>query len=88
MKRIERDKSFKKHYNKRIATSPKLVKQFDKRVSEFALGKRSRPLDDHPLCGDKLGFRAFSITGDIRVVYKETSGAIIFLDVGTHNQVY
>lgn len=65
MKRIGSDKTFKKHYKQRIATSPKLVKQFGARVHDFTSGVRGRPLDDHPLGGDKKGLRAFSITGDI-----------------------
>lgn len=88
MKPIDKNKTFKKHYKARIAPNPKLVKQFDERVGVFALGKRDRPLDDHPLGGDKLGLRAFSVKGDIRVVYKETTEAYIFLDIGSHNQVY
>jgi mRNA-degrading endonuclease YafQ of YafQ-DinJ toxin-antitoxin module len=31
------------------------------------------------------GKRAFSIAGDVRVVYEETDEAYIFLDVGSHN---
>ena len=88
MKHIERRPQFVKHYKKRIAPNPKLVKQFDERV-EFFIKHRSAPLlRDHVLGGDKLGLRAFSIAGDIRVVYKETGDAYIFLDVGSHNQVY
>jgi addiction module RelE/StbE family toxin len=88
MKRIERYKKFEKHYQKRILPNTKLEKQFDERVKAFIQGKRGKPLDDHALTGDKAGFRAFSITGDIRVVYQETPEAYIFLDIGSHNQVY
>ena len=88
MKPIDKNKTFKKHYKARITPNPKFVKQFDERVRAFVLGKRDRPLDDHSLGGDKLGLRAFLITGDIRVVYRETTEEYIFLDVGTHNQVY
>ena len=34
------------------------------------------------------GKRAFSITADIRVIYIETDDAIIFVDFGSHAQVY
>jgi mRNA-degrading endonuclease YafQ of YafQ-DinJ toxin-antitoxin module len=88
MKPITKDKNFKKHYAKRIAPNPKLAKQFDDRIRAFVLGKRDSPLDDHPLKGEKLGLRAFSIAGDVRVVYRDTEDAYVFLDVGTHNQDY
>ena len=34
------------------------------------------------------GLRAFSIGGDLRVVYQETEDRYELLDVGSHNQVY
>lgn len=88
MKRIVRDKQFLKHYKLRIAGNPKLVKHFAERIRLFMSGERGQPINDHPLRGEKLTLRAFSVTGDVRVVYRETQDAYIFLDVGTHNQVY
>jgi mRNA-degrading endonuclease YafQ of YafQ-DinJ toxin-antitoxin module len=35
-----------------------------------------------------LGLRAFSVSGDVRVIYYETDEAYVFTDVGTHAQVY
>jgi len=46
------------------------------------------PLHDHALTGKLAGKRAFSIAGDIRVIYVEFDDFIVFLDIGTHNQVY
>lgn len=45
-------------------------------------------LEDHRLTGDKKEYRAFSITGDYRVVYKKFDDTVVLYDVGTHNQVY
>ena len=88
MKPIDKNKTFKKYYKARIAPNPKIVKQFDSRILAFAKGERGHPLYYHPLGDDKLGLRAFSVAGDLRVVYRETDDAYIFLDVGSHNQVY
>lgn len=88
MKRVDFDKKFIKHYRLRVQNNPKLSKQYDERYRLFCGGKRDDPLNDHSLKGKKLGLRSFSVTGDIRVVYKEMGEAYIFLDVGTHNQVY
>lgn len=88
MKRVDFDKKFIKHYISRILNNRKLSQQYDERYKLFCNGKRDSPLDDHPLKGEKLGLRAFSIAGDVRVVYRETEDAYVFLDVGSHNQVY
>jgi addiction module RelE/StbE family toxin len=88
MKSVIFHHDFDKHYKKRIKPNEKLVKQFEQRYRLFLSGERGSPLDDHPLNRKLTGRRAFSVTGDIRVVYIETNDEIIFLDIGTHNQVY
>lgn len=45
-------------------------------------------LNDHALHGDLEGYRSFSVTGDIRVVYKIEGETIKLFDIGRHNQVY
>ena len=54
----------------------------------FIGGKRDAPLYDHPLAADLQGRRAFSITADVRVIYIELEDKILFIDIGSHNQVY
>jgi mRNA-degrading endonuclease YafQ of YafQ-DinJ toxin-antitoxin module len=88
VKPISRNKNFENNFKKRIGPSPKLVSQFSNRLDLFIVGKRGAPLNDHALTGRLNGKRAFSVTGDIRVIYEETANEFIFLDVGTHNQVY
>jgi len=88
MKKIQRDKKFTKNYISRVSRNLKVQKQFEDRVRLFLNGERGKPVNDHALVGKKSGLRAFSITGDIRVVYKETIDSFIFLDIGSHNQVY
>ncbi len=88
MKRIEFAKSFEKSYAKRIAKSPKLQKAYDQSYKLFAAGKRRYPIDNHALTGTMAGKRAFSVANDARVIYRETDDAIIFIDIGSHNQVY
>lgn len=88
MKPLRRHRSFTKSYKKYIAGNPKLAAQFEKRLTLFTSGVTGPPINDHGLSGKMHGKRAFSIAGDIRVVYEETSDAILFIDVGTHSQVY
>jgi addiction module RelE/StbE family toxin len=88
MKPIRLSKYFDKSYKKRIAPIENMRSAYMARVSAFQAGKRGQPLNDHALKGKLKGKRAFSIAGNVRVVYEETDEAIIFLDVGSHNQVY
>lgn len=88
MKPIIRHRQFEKNYRSRIGSSHKLVRQFSQRLELFINGVREYPIDDHALIGTMKGLRAFSIGGDIRVVYRETEDYYEFLDIGSHNQVY
>ena len=88
MKPIRRHRKFEKNFQSRISPNQKLKKQFQARLQLFIEGVRDYPLDDHSLVGTKKGLRAFSIGGDLRVVYRETEDHYEFLDVGSHNQVY
>lgn len=87
--KIERHPNFKKSYKKRIANNPQLVKKTEDRIKLFQKDQTSPILQDHNLTGARREFRAFSITGDIRIVYFQVyRDHIILLDIGTHNQVY
>lgn len=80
---------FKKVYKIRIASNKKLVQQTTARMLLFKTNPKNPSLKDHGLSGAKRNLRAFSITGDIRIVYMPISGnEVIFMDIGSHNQVY
>lgn len=88
MRRVERHSGFKKSYKKRIAGNPKLVAQFEEKTSLFINGVSGYPIYDHPLTGKLAGKRSFTVSSDCRVVYKVVDGVCVFIDVGSHNQVY
>ncbi len=88
MKPIRRHRKFEKNFQSRISPNTKLKKQFQARLQLFMEGVRDYPLDDHALVGAKKGLRAFSVGGDLRVVYRETEEHYEFLGIGSHNQVY
>lgn len=81
-------RTFKKHYHNRIFPSLNLNQQFRERRNLFIENSRHSILKDHPLSGKMKGFRAFSVTGDIRVIYYIRGDIAYFVDIGTHNQVY
>lgn len=87
--KIELHPDFKKSYKKRISNNPKLVLKTTQRINLFQDNSNNPILGDHQLKGSKNNLRAFSITGDIRIVYlKVSENHIVLLDIGTHNQVY
>lgn len=87
--RIELHPEFKKSYKKRVSNRPKLVLRTSQRIKLFQENPYNPILKDHPLVGSKNNLRAFSVAGDIRVVYlRKAADHIILLDIGTHNQVY
>jgi addiction module RelE/StbE family toxin len=88
MKRIEYTKQFKRRLQQRYSHQPKVIERFQKHLELFREGIRREPLNDHPLTGKLKGLRAFSVGGDVRVVYREADEYIEFLDIGSHNQVY
>ena len=85
---VSYSKEFIKNYTRRIKAFPKLNQQFLNRLEIFKTDRTNPLLKDHQLIGDKSEYRAFSITGDIRVIYKDSGDEVRFYDIGTHNQVY
>jgi mRNA-degrading endonuclease YafQ of YafQ-DinJ toxin-antitoxin module len=45
-------------------------------------------LNNHKLQGKKKGTRSINITGDVRVHYQEIDGGFLFLNIGTHAELY
>ena len=86
--KIHFTKEFRKAYQKRIQSNVNLDKRFEARYDLFEEDPTNPVLKDHALTGKLDGQRAFSITGDIRVVYYIFEDTCYFIDIGTHNQVY
>ena len=87
--KIKLHPKFKKAYKTRIAPNKKLIKQTENRIGMFKTNHTNPVLKDHGLSGAKRQLRAFSVTGDIRIVYIPVSeDEVIFIDIGSHNQVY
>ena len=86
---VQYTRRFLKNFNKRIKPNKKLSNKFDKRVTLFINNPHHPLLRTHQLTGTKQNLHAFSITGDIRVIYQLISPSdAIFIDIGSHNQVY
>lgn len=86
--KIEFSAQFQKNFKKRILISHSLLNKYLDRFSLFLRDKTISVLRDHALKGQMNNLRSFSITGDVRVIYKIENNKIIFYDIGSHNQVY
>ena len=66
-----------------------IKKIVDQRVIWFTRNPEDTRLDNHLLKKPMVGKWAFSITDDIRIIYKWTNQTTVrFLAIGSHNKVY
>jgi addiction module RelE/StbE family toxin len=87
--RLEMHKTFLVSLRKRVLPKKALCVRFRERLEMFESDCTDPVLKDHSLVGKKSGYRAFSVTGDVRVVYKMKDGdTALLVDIGSHNQVY
>ena len=84
---IKYHKNFEKSFKK---LSPKLKQKTKQAIKKFTKNPHDKTLHNHPLKGDLKGLRAFSVTGDVRIIFEEynTYMLAIMLDIGIHSQVY
>lgn len=86
--KIEFTHKFIKIFKKRFSSRSNIQNKFNERIRKFAENQDDPTLEDHELAGKLQRHRAFSITGDIRVVYYIFKDTAYFIDISTHNQVY
>lgn len=80
-------KSFLKKYNKLSLCQRKLV---DEALDKFAHNPFEKSLKNHALKGRLKGLRSISVAFDLRLVFLEKDHylEVLFVNVGSHNQVY
>jgi len=81
-------KNFLKNYKKRIVSNEKLDLQFKSQLEKFLADPSDVTLKNHKLTGQMKTYWSFSVTGDVRVIYRKVADDILLYDIGTHNQVY
>ncbi len=87
MKKFVRTLQFRRSFHKRIRFNPKLYELFWERAELFFDGD-THITKPHALTGKMYGLHSFSVTSDIRVIYKKAPSHYIFIDIGSHKQVY
>lgn len=85
--KITRTARFVKNYKQRIRTT-QLKKAVVDAIHRFCEDRSAVELRDHELRHSMKKLRSFSVTDDVRIIYLPTKQGVIFLDIGTHQQVY
>lgn len=80
-----RHSQFKKQFSK---LDKSVQSAFADRVYIFLKQPNHILLNNHPLRGDREGFWSINITGNMRAVYKLNGTIAIFVEIGTHSQLY
>ncbi|MCF7835811.1 MAG: type II toxin-antitoxin system mRNA interferase toxin, RelE/StbE family [Candidatus Marinimicrobia bacterium] len=84
--KIVTTKKFDKQFKKQ---SPKIKKEFEKRIDVFIKDAHNPILNTHKLSGKLNNLWSFSITGNIRVIFDNSyKGIVIFVAIGSHSELY
>ena len=85
--RFKFHRRFHKHYKKLSMREQRLV---DLTIQLFASNPEDPKLRNRPLQGSLKGVRSITTGFDLRIHYiqKENESLILFLDVGSHSQLY
>ena len=81
-------KKFKKSFNKLLV---KQQKAFFERLRVFSVDPYNPLLNNHALGGKYQGCRSINVSGDVRavyVLYQYHNDTVVFIDIGTHAQLY
>lgn len=81
-------RTFLKNFKKRIAPHKNLERKFYQRLKLLIKSPQHPLLKRHQLRGKKRLYWSFSVTGDIRVIYRIEGRSLLLYDIGTHSQVY
>jgi len=82
---------FHRLFGKRYQKLPLTLQQkVDAAIRLFARDPRASQLRNHALTGVLIGKRAFSVTGDIRVIFEmiDDYAVVLLVDVGAHSQLF
>lgn len=81
--------SFRKAFKRKIRGNKKLEQRFRDRVAIFQNNLFDPRLRTHQLSGQLQGLWSFSVDYDVRIVFSFVdTKKVLFVDIGTHEEVY
>lgn len=78
-------RSFKKKFKK---LPPRVQNQFFERIDLFLQDKFHPLLNNHSVDSAYSDSRSINVTGDYRAIFREGSDGVIFIEIGTHSELY
>jgi len=80
---------FRKAFKRKVRGNKNLEVRFRDRVAIFQVNPFDPRLKTHRLAGRLEGLWSFSIDFDLRVVFSFVEPSrVVFVDIGTHDEVY
>jgi len=83
--RIRYKKRFEKDFKK---LPPKVKEQFFDRLEIFITDKFNIILNNHSVDKAFPDCRSINVSGDYRAIFSEEDGLVIFINIGTHSELY
>jgi len=88
MRKIAFSSSFKKAFKKKLKNNPQIEEVFWEKVGIFLSDPFDQRLRTHKLSGKLKNLLSFSLGYDFRVIFYFEGDQAIFIDIGTHDEVY
>lgn len=68
----------------------RLQKKVSEKIKLFVHNRFDETLNNHSLKGKFVDLRSISVTGDLRIIFREEKGytIVIMLNIGSHSQLY
>lgn len=82
---LDFSRKFKKMFTKQ---RPATREKFRERTKIFLDNPFDPLLRNHSLRGKYDGYRSIDVAGDIRAVFKQGEGYVLFIAIGTHSELY
>ena len=81
---------YSRKFKKQLKKCPNKIQLiFPQRLKLFLKDKSNPLLRHHALVGKRAGFFSINLSGDWRALYEKCeSDKIIFVEIGTHSQLY
>ncbi|NET56415.1 MAG: type II toxin-antitoxin system mRNA interferase toxin, RelE/StbE family [Symploca sp. SIO2E6] len=80
--------SFKRAFKKRIKNKPDLEERFWQKLEQFTIEPFEPSLQTHKLSGKLKDLWSYTIGYDVQVVFYFSEQKAIFVDIGSHDEVY
>ena len=80
---------YHRNFKKQLQKLPvKTQDKFEDRIELFLKNQFHPLLNNHSLTGEYTGCRSINITGDIRAIFFTKPDTVIFIDIGSHSELY